>query len=174
LSRSSRLGTHTRSIQAHLRAARSSPPRPLWFCIVDMQSRFSEDLNTPTTPDDWVRSCISSVTTRQRANGFYTSPKRGRTLKEKNNGAAAVIVGCFGDEPRSDQTYQVEAFRVGCTSGMIVLCRFRHAHDLVVSRLRRRSLGSDSVDDLTIRPMEPKFRAHSPSGELQRDMKEPA
>jgi hypothetical protein len=27
-SRSGRLGTHTRSIQAHLRAARSSPPRP--------------------------------------------------------------------------------------------------------------------------------------------------
>jgi hypothetical protein len=63
---------------------------------------------------------------------------------------------------------------------MIVLCRFRHAHDLVVSRLRRRSLGSDSVDDLTIRPWDLSshhgigVRAHSPSGELQRDMIEPA
>jgi hypothetical protein len=50
LSRSSRLGTHTRSIQAHLRAARSSPPRPLLFCIVDMQSRFSEGLPHHTQP----------------------------------------------------------------------------------------------------------------------------
>jgi hypothetical protein len=38
LSRSSRLGTHTRSTQPRLPAAQSSPPRPLWFCIVDMQS----------------------------------------------------------------------------------------------------------------------------------------
>jgi hypothetical protein len=50
LSRSSRLGTHTRSIRAHLRSARSSPPRPLWFCIVDMQSRFSESLPHDTQP----------------------------------------------------------------------------------------------------------------------------
>jgi len=42
LSRSSRLGTHTRSIQAHFRAAQSSPPRPLWFCIADMHSRSSK------------------------------------------------------------------------------------------------------------------------------------
>jgi hypothetical protein len=41
LSRSSRLGIHTRSIQAHFRAAQSSPPRPLWFCIADMHSRSS-------------------------------------------------------------------------------------------------------------------------------------
>jgi hypothetical protein len=50
LSRSSRPSTHTRLIQARLRAARSSPPRPLWFCIVDMQSRFSEGLPHDTQP----------------------------------------------------------------------------------------------------------------------------
>src|ERR1700730_4355457 len=50
LSRSSRLGTHTRSIQAHLRAARSSPPRPLWFCIVDRKSHFLKGLAHDTRP----------------------------------------------------------------------------------------------------------------------------
>jgi hypothetical protein len=49
LSRSSRLGTHTRSIQAHFRAAQSSPPRPLWFCIAGMQSR-SKHLSRCTRP----------------------------------------------------------------------------------------------------------------------------
>ena len=55
LSRSSRLGTHTRSIQAHFRAAQSSPPRPLWFCIADMHSRSSKGLSRHTTPCDRVR-----------------------------------------------------------------------------------------------------------------------
>jgi hypothetical protein len=51
LSRSSRLGTHTRSIQAHFRAAQSSPPRPLWFCIADMHSRrSSKRLSQDTRP----------------------------------------------------------------------------------------------------------------------------
>jgi hypothetical protein len=51
LSRSSRPSTHTRLIQARLRAARSSPPRPLWFCIVDMRSPgFSEGLPHHTQP----------------------------------------------------------------------------------------------------------------------------
>jgi hypothetical protein len=52
LSRSSRLGTHTRSIQAHFRAAQSSPPRPLWFCIADMHSRSSKGLSRHTIPCD--------------------------------------------------------------------------------------------------------------------------
>jgi hypothetical protein len=56
LSRSSRLGTHTRSIQAHFRAAQSSPPRPLWFCIADMHSRSSKGLSRHTTPCDRVRT----------------------------------------------------------------------------------------------------------------------
>src|SRR4029434_1133799 len=45
LSRSSRLGTHTRSIQAHFREAQSSPPRPSWFYIADMESRSSKGLS---------------------------------------------------------------------------------------------------------------------------------
>jgi hypothetical protein len=52
LSRSSRLDTHTRSIQAHFRAAQSSPPRPLWFCIADMHSRSSKGLSRHTIPCD--------------------------------------------------------------------------------------------------------------------------
>jgi hypothetical protein len=60
LSRSSRLGTHTRLIQARLRAARSSPPRPLWLCIVDMQSRFSEGLPHDTQPPAIGRKLHSS------------------------------------------------------------------------------------------------------------------
>ena len=70
LSRSSRLGTHTRSIQAHLRAAQSSPPRPLWFCIADRKSRFLKGLAHDTQPlGDRVRSRTPPVTTRQLAAG---------------------------------------------------------------------------------------------------------
>jgi hypothetical protein len=50
LSRNSRLGTHTRSIRAHFRAAQSSPPRPLWFYIADMESRSSKRLSRWTRP----------------------------------------------------------------------------------------------------------------------------
>src|SRR4029077_3987034 len=38
LLRSGTLATRTRSSQLHLRAAQSSPPRPLGLCIADMQS----------------------------------------------------------------------------------------------------------------------------------------
>jgi hypothetical protein len=50
LSRSSTLGTHTRSIQAHLPAAQSSPPRPLGPCIADRKNRFSKGLAHGTQP----------------------------------------------------------------------------------------------------------------------------
>jgi hypothetical protein len=39
LSRSGKQDTHTRSAQPHLRAAQSSPPRPLWLCIAGRPSR---------------------------------------------------------------------------------------------------------------------------------------
>jgi hypothetical protein len=60
LSRSSRRGTHTRSTQAHFRAAQSSPPRPLWFCIADMHSRSLKGPSRHTTPCDRVRAHPSS------------------------------------------------------------------------------------------------------------------
>jgi hypothetical protein len=41
LSRSGTLSIHTRSIQLRLRAAQSSPPRPLFFCIADIPGRDS-------------------------------------------------------------------------------------------------------------------------------------
>jgi hypothetical protein len=69
LSRSSRLGTHTRSIQAHFRATQSSPPCPLWFCIADMHSRSSKGLSRHTTPCDRVRAPIPPVTTPRFATG---------------------------------------------------------------------------------------------------------
>jgi hypothetical protein len=49
LSRSGRLGTRTRSIQAHLLPAQLSPPRPLWLCIVDMRSLGSSNVQTRNT-----------------------------------------------------------------------------------------------------------------------------
>jgi hypothetical protein len=58
LSRSSTLGTHTRSIQAHAPAAQSSPPRPLWLCIADRESRLSKGLARDTQPlGDGVQRC---------------------------------------------------------------------------------------------------------------------
>jgi hypothetical protein len=75
LSRSSRLGTHTRSIQAHFRAAQSSPPRPLWFCIADMHSRSSKGLSRHTTPCDRVRAPTPPVTTPRFATGSRRKKK---------------------------------------------------------------------------------------------------
>jgi hypothetical protein len=41
--------------EAHFRAAQSSPPHPLWFCIADMDSRSSKGLSRHTIPCDRVR-----------------------------------------------------------------------------------------------------------------------
>jgi hypothetical protein len=72
LSRSSRLGTHTRSIQAHFRAAQSSPPRPLWFCIADMHSCSSKGLSRHTIPCDRVRAPPCNIAAKFDA-GDYPS-----------------------------------------------------------------------------------------------------
>jgi hypothetical protein len=58
-SRSSRLGTHTRSAQAHLLAVQSSPPRRFWFCIADMPSQgFLNGPTRYTTPCDRVKTAL--------------------------------------------------------------------------------------------------------------------
>jgi hypothetical protein len=66
LSRRSRLGTHTRSTRADAPPGQSSPPRPLWLCIADMQSpcRFEG----PTRHTQGFK-CTPPVTTRQLAMG---------------------------------------------------------------------------------------------------------
>jgi hypothetical protein len=69
LSRSSTLGTHTRSTQAHLPAAQSSPPRPLWYCTADRQSRLSKGLAHDTQPLAIGFEAAPSTTTRQLATG---------------------------------------------------------------------------------------------------------
>src|SRR5512132_3869158 len=69
LSRSSTLGTHTRSTQAHLPAAQSSPPRPLWYCTADRESRLSKGLAHDTQPLAIGFEAAPSTTTRQLATG---------------------------------------------------------------------------------------------------------
>jgi hypothetical protein len=79
LSRSSRLGTHTRSNQAQLRAAQSSPPRPLWFCIADMQSHGSSSskrLPRWTRPVAIGFKLHSSIDNPPACDGFYMEEKR--------------------------------------------------------------------------------------------------
>jgi hypothetical protein len=78
LSRSSRLGTHTRSIQAYLRAARFLTTSSIMALHRGhAKPLFGSSTTRHTTPGDRVGSCISPVTTRQRANGFYMEEKRG-------------------------------------------------------------------------------------------------
>jgi hypothetical protein len=79
LSRSSRLGTRTRSNQAQLRAAQSSPPRPLWFCIADMQSRGSSSskrLPRWTRPVAIGFKLHSPIDNPPACDGFYMEEKR--------------------------------------------------------------------------------------------------
>jgi hypothetical protein len=78
LSRRSRLGTHTRSIQAHIRAVQSSPPRPLWLCSADTDSRScrsSKGLSRHTTPCGRVLAPTPPVTTSLFAMGSRRKKK---------------------------------------------------------------------------------------------------
>ena len=71
----SRPGTHTRSIRAHLRAAQFSPPRPLWFCIADMQSRGSLKRLSRWTLRLGSK-LRSSINNPPACDGFYMEEKR--------------------------------------------------------------------------------------------------
>jgi hypothetical protein len=55
---------------------------------------FGRSATPHTTPGDRVRSCISPVTTRQRANGFYMEEKRGTQTSEGRPAPCPSGLGC--------------------------------------------------------------------------------
>jgi hypothetical protein len=93
LSRSSTLGTHTRSIQAHVPAAQSSPPRPLGPCIADRKNRFSKGLAHGTQPlamgFDAAAPCSDNP---PGCAGFAVEEKRNLVGTISRRGPADIVV----------------------------------------------------------------------------------
>jgi hypothetical protein len=127
LSRRSRLGTHTRSIQAHFRAAQSSPPRPLWFRIADMHSRSSKGLSRHTTPCDRVRAPTPPVTTPRFATGSRRKKKEPDRLGTASEGSFAtpppIRRRCLSGFDRCTQVRRILPFNAPIFGASLAICQ---------------------------------------------------